>query len=136
MAAAFALRLKDPRLPALPVISVIDDDESVRVSLVGLVRSLGWKVRAFASAEAFLDSDARGASDCVISDVHMPGGIDGVALKEALVATGDKTPVILISAFADDQLHARAGKAGALCLLRKPFDGSRLIDCLNGALGL
>lgn len=121
-------------MSAPPLIAVIDDDESVRVSLEGLVRSLGHRVCSFASAEAYLG--ARAACDCVISDLQMPGGMDGIELIEALAASGDATPVILITAFADAHIKARAEKAGAACCLKKPFDGAKLIDCLNAALGI
>ncbi len=120
-------------MSASPLICVIDDDDAVRVSLEGLLRSLGHRVRAFESATAFMASDARAQTDCVISDVQMPG-MTGVEMKEALVAAGDKTPVILITAFADDTQRARAEKAGVTCFLPKPFTGERLIDCLNRAL--
>jgi len=123
-------------LSAPPLIAVIDDDESIRVSLEGLVRSLGYKVCCFASAEAYLGSEARAASDCVISDVQRPGGMDGIELIEALAAAGDPVPVILITAFADTPIKGRAEKAGAAGFLKKPFDGAKLIDCLNEALGL
>lgn len=121
-------------LSATPLICVVDDDESVRMSLEGLVRSLGYKVRVFASAEAYLESDVRNAAGCVVSDVQMPGGMDGIGLKETLARQGDPTPVILITAFADDHLRGKAERAGAACLLKKPFDANVLIDCLNSAL--
>ena len=123
-------------MSAPPLIAVIDDDESIRVSLEGLVRSLGYKVCSFAAAEAYLRAEARAASDCVISDVQMPGGMDGIELIETLAASGDTTPVILITAFADAHIKARAEKAGAAGFLKKPFDGGKLIDCLHTALRL
>ena len=116
-----------------PLICVIDDDDSVRVSLEGLLRSLGHRVRAFGSAAAFMASDARSQADCVISDLQMPG-MTGVEMKEALVAAGETTPVILITAFADDAQRARAERAGVTCFLPKPFTGEKLIDCLTLAL--
>lgn len=119
--------------PQAPTISIVDDDESVRVSLEGLIRSLGYHVRAYDSAIAFLASDAPEAPDCVISDVQMPG-MTGIELKEAMVAAGSSTPVILITAFADDAALARAKKAGVVCFLRKPFSGDNLVRCLNKAL--
>jgi len=120
-------------LPSSPLICVVDDDESVRVSLEGLLRSLGHRVQAFENATAFLASAARGQADCVISDLQMPG-MTGVEMKEAMIAAGEKTPVILITAFADDIQKLRAEKAGVTCFLPKPFNGEKLIDCLNRAL--
>lgn len=116
-----------------PVISIVDDDESVRISLEGLIRSLGYRVRTYESAIAFLASEAPEPTDCVISDVQMPG-LSGVELKEALMAKGVATPVILMTAFADEATRTRAERAGVVCFLRKPFSGDSLIGCLNTAL--
>jgi len=116
-----------------PLIAVVDDDESIRVSLQGLIRSMGYEVCVFEGAQAFLDSDARGRAACVISDVQMPG-MTGIELKLALVAAGDLTPVILMTAFADDSARVRAEQAGAACFLRKPFTGDSLLGCLEKAL--
>ena len=115
------------------LISVIDDDVSVRQSLEGLLRSLGYPVRVFASAEEFLGSDALGESGCIISDIKMPG-MSGLDLKHRLDAARYDTPVILMTAFADDTARARAMKAGAACFLSKPFDAQALIDCLARAM--
>lgn len=120
-------------MPASPLICVIDDDDSVRVSLEGLLRSLGHRVRSFGSATAFMASDERAEADCVISDLQMPG-MTGVEMKEALAAAGLATPVILITAFADETQKVRAERAGVTCFLAKPFTGEKLIDCLNAAL--
>ncbi|MFC3712304.1 response regulator transcription factor [Sphingoaurantiacus capsulatus] len=114
-----------------PLISVVDDDEGVRTSLDGLVRSLGYRVETFGSAEAFLDSDARNTCDCVISDVQMDG-MSGMQLAQEVTPSG--TPVILISAFADACAQAKAAAAGAHCLLKKPFDCEQLIGCIDSAL--
>lgn len=114
-----------------PLIAVIDDDAAVRVSLEGLVRSLGYRAAVFGSAEAYLDSGVR--PDCIISDVQMPG-LSGIALKERLVAEGLEVPVILLTAFADEAARARAERAGATCFLAKPFKAQTLIDCLGRAL--
>ncbi len=119
-------------MPIEPLIAVIDDDEAVRASLEGLIRSLGHAVRTFDSATAFLASGA--APDCIVSDVQMPG-MTGVELKEALKARGSNTPLILVSAFADDPAtRTRAEQAGVTCLLRKPFTADQLIACLERAL--
>jgi FixJ family two-component response regulator len=126
-------RTRNRLLSASPLICVIDDDDSVRVSLEGLLRSLGHRVRAFESATAFMVSTSRAEADCVISDVQMPG-MTGVEMKEAMIAAGEKTPVILITAFADETQKLRAEKAGVTCFLPKPFTGQKLIDCLNRAL--
>ena len=114
-------------------ICVIDDDESMRASLEGLLRSLGYAVRCFDSAEAFLGSPARERCACVISDVQMPG-MSGLDLQEKLRAARIATPFIFITAFGEGQVQARAMNGGAVCFLRKPFDADALIGCLNRAL--
>jgi FixJ family two-component response regulator len=116
------------------LISVIDDDESMRLSLEGLVRSLGYSVQSFACAEDFLAAGADGRSACVISDIKMPG-MSGIDLLGRLKETGRTVPVILMTAFANDVARARATKAGAACFLSKPFDARSLIECLDQALG-
>lgn len=115
-----------------PLISVVEDDEGLRNSLHGLMRSLGYRVETFACAEEFLGSAARASSDCVISDVQIPGGMSGIDLAQRVTPSG--TPVILMSAFADEKVQAQAAAAGAQCLLKKPFDCERLISCIDTAL--
>ncbi len=114
-------------------ICVIDDDESMRLSLEGLLRSLGHAVSCFPSAESFLASPARARCACVISDVHMPG-MSGVDLQAAMRSDGVAAPFVFITAFDDDKARARAMAAGAVCFLKKPFDAAALIACLERAL--
>jgi FixJ family two-component response regulator len=115
------------------VISIIDDDESVRIATRSLVRSLGFTAHTFACAEDFLTSDSVTKSSCVITDIQMPG-LSGVELQRRLIAQGNNTPIIFITAFPDDVIRAQVLEAGAICLLTKPFDGERLIQCLNKAV--
>lgn len=115
------------------IICVIDDDESMRASLEGLLRSLGHAVRGFASAEDYLASPARECCACVISDVQMPG-MSGLDLQERMRAARIATPFIFITAFGEGQAQARAMHGGAACFLRKPFDAAALIACLDRAL--
>jgi FixJ family two-component response regulator len=116
-----------------PVISVIDDDGSVRAATHNLVRSLGYAVHTFASAEEFLRSSHLGDTSCVIADVRMPT-MSGLELQADLLARGHSLPFIFITAFAIESDRARALKAGAVCYLTKPFDGEALIACLDAAL--
>lgn len=116
-----------------PVISIIDDDESVRTATQSLLRSLGFTAHTFASAEDFLQSPRVGDSSCVITDVQMPG-LSGVELQDRLRAQGRRTPVIFLTAFADEKMRAKAMNAGAVCFLNKPFDCATLITCLDTAL--
>jgi FixJ family two-component response regulator len=120
-------------LPQTPVIAIIDDDESVRLATKRLVRSLGFIGHTFACADEFLQSPLVNDMSCVIADVQMPG-MSGVELQSLLIAEGNRTPIILITAFPDDRARRRALAAGAICFLSKPFDGPTLIQCLDTAL--
>ena len=118
----------------VPVIAIVDDDESIRIATRSLVRSLGLTAHTFASAEEFLQSEHVDECSCVISDVQMPG-LSGIDLQSRLAAEGRDTPVILMTAFADQVVESRAMKAGAVCFLRKPFEGQTLVKCLEEVLG-
>jgi FixJ family two-component response regulator len=120
-------------LPKIPVVSVVDDDESVRVSIRALVRSLGYAAYAFASAEALLSSREAEASDCLIADIQMPG-MSGVELQQALALKGRKVPIIFITAFPEDHIRDQVLAAGAVCLLGKPCDGGVLVNFIESAL--
>ncbi len=117
----------------VPVIAIVDDDEAVRIATRSLVRSLGFTAHTFASAEDFLQSGHVGECSCVITDVQMPG-LSGVDLQSRLLADGRDTPIIFMTAFADESVQSRAMKAGAVCFLSKPFDGRVLIKYLEEAL--
>jgi FixJ family two-component response regulator len=121
-------------LPQVPIVSIIDDDVSVRDATNGLVRSLGYTARSFASADEFLRSDSANDTSCVIADVQMPG-MSGIELQSVLIARGRRVPIIFITAFPDEGSRARALDAGAICFLTKPFKGATLISCLETALG-
>jgi FixJ family two-component response regulator len=97
------------------------------------VRSLGYAVHTFASAEEFLRSSHLGDTSCVITDIRMPT-MSGLELQAHLLAGGHSLPFIFITAFAVESDRARALKAGAVCYLTKPFDGEALIACLDAAL--
>jgi FixJ family two-component response regulator len=120
-------------LSTLSVISVIDDDASVRAATNNLVRSLGHTVHTFASAEEFLRSAHLNDTSCVIADVQMPA-MSGVELLTLMRTQGYRVPFIFITAFPDESVRARALKAGAICFLGKPFAGPTLIKCLDTAL--
>lgn len=117
-----------------PVISIIDDDVSVRTATHNLVRSLGYAVETYASAEEFLHSPRLNDTSCVITDVRMPA-MSGLDLQSHMIANGRRLPFIFITAFSVENDRARALKAGAVCFLAKPFDGDVLIKCLDTALG-
>jgi FixJ family two-component response regulator len=122
-----------PKLAKIPVISIIDDDESVREATKSLVRSLGYDATTFTSAEEYLRSDRARDSSCLITDVHM-SGMTGADLQERLIADGNRTPMIFMTAFSEEKIRSRVLAAGALGFLSKPFDDERLIECLDKAL--
>ena len=115
------------------MISIIDDDQSVRDAMESLVRSLGYAVATFASAEEYLQSGRLRESSCLITDLRMPG-MSGADLQDQLIADGYETPIIFMTASRDEGVRARVLNAGASGFLRKPFDEQRLIDCLKTAL--
>jgi FixJ family two-component response regulator len=115
------------------VISIIDDDESIRVATGVLLRLHGFLVETFASAEDFLQSPSVHEARCLIVDVQMPG-MNGLALQKRLRDEGNCAPIIFITAFPEERNRARAMAAGATCFLSKPFDGQTLIGCVIKAL--
>ncbi len=112
---------------------MVEDDDSLRVAIVGLLDSLGYRVQAYASAESFLADDAGSAADCIITDIQMPG-LSGIELKRRLDETGVTTPVIMVTARTEAVLHARARASGAACVLQKPFQEADLVRCIEGVL--
>ena len=116
-----------------PLISVVDDDDSVRESLGGLIRSVGFAVKAFASAEEFLTSDRLPDTDCLILDVRMPG-MNGLELQRQLAASHMSIPVIFITAHGDEETRVRALNGGAVDYLLKPFSEEALLNAINTAL--
>lgn len=116
------------------MIAIVDDDESVCIGMRSLVRSLGYAVQTYGSAEDFLSSEARRDTSCLISDVQMPG-LGGLELQKILAAEGSRLPIIFITAYPDPHVRQLALQAGAMCFLSKPFDGAALIECLENALG-
>ena len=116
-----------------PLVAVIDDDEPFRTALVESLVSLGYEARSFSSAEDFFARAEAIAWACVITDIHM-SGMSGFDVKRLLTARAPKVPVIMITARGDPGLEAKAAAVGAVCLLRKPFESSALVDCLNKAL--
>jgi FixJ family two-component response regulator len=121
-------------LQQAPLISIIDDDESVRVATACLLRSLGYRAHTFASADEFLESPHVGEAACLIVDVQMPK-TSGIELKHILRAKGIATPIIFITAFPEERVRAKALDDASSAMLSKPFDSRVLIECLATALG-
>jgi FixJ family two-component response regulator len=126
-----ALRIGD--LPNTPVISIVDDDEAVRLALRSLVRSLGYVSSVFASAEEFLESSQLNDTSCLISDVQMPG-MNGIELQRRLKSLDCRAPVIFVTAFPDERNRALALEAGAIGFLEKPFEGRAIVQLIQAAL--
>jgi len=120
-------------LSKLPNVAIVDDDSSVRATTSSLVRSLGYVVHTFASAEDFLRAGSPDDFSCVIADVQMPG-MSGVQMQDHLRARGCHVPFIFFTAFPDANIRAQALAAGAICYLTKPFDSDSLIQCLQAAV--
>lgn len=116
-----------------PVVSIVDDDESIRIAMSSLVRSLGYDAMTFASAEAFLAFPRLHETSCLILDVQMPG-MNGLDLQDELRASNSRIPIIFITAFPEESLRRRAEAAGALGFFGKPVDGQIIIACLGKAL--
>jgi FixJ family two-component response regulator len=120
-------------VPNNPVISIVDDDPSVREGALDLVKAMGFFAEAFERAEDFLKSKHVHNTSCLIADVRMPG-MTGLELHNRLVGSGNIIPTILITAFPDDRDRARALQAGVICYLAKPFNGDDLLACIHSAL--
>jgi FixJ family two-component response regulator len=116
-----------------PKIAVVDDDDFVRSSMESLVRSLGLRVATFCSAAAFLASSSLDDTDCLITDLQMPG-INGLELQRRLLAQGRRTPVIIVTAFPEERSRQKAELAGAAGFFAKPCDGQLMVDCIFKAL--
>jgi FixJ family two-component response regulator len=115
------------------LISIVDDDPSMRDALAGLIRSFGYDVRTFASAEEFLASHELIEFACAITDIQMPG-MNGFQLKHELNLRLSAVPVIMITARSEPQLEAQARSSGAASFLRKPFEADALAGCIEDAL--
>lgn len=116
------------------MISIVDDDDAVRMATASLVRSLGFETTTFASAEEFLRSRHVMTSACIITDVQMPG-MNGVEMQSALRVAGNDTPLIFMTAFPEENIRRQAIEAGAVGFLVKPFEGDEILACIDSAIG-
>ena len=114
-------------------ISIVDDDESVREAMSGLMRSIGFVANAFPSGESFLKSSRLHRTACLIADVQMPG-MTGLELYHRLLASGSPLPTILITAHIDEKIRTQALNAGVVAYLPKTVDESQLLSCIHSAL--
>jgi FixJ family two-component response regulator len=120
-------------MPKPILVAVVEDDRFFRESMRRLMRSWGYRVEAFPSAADFLASPHLSETACLIADVQMPA-MTGPELYRHLIASGFEIPTILVTAYADDQVRARALKDGVVCYLPKPVDEKRLLGCIHAAL--
>ena len=116
------------------MVSVVDDDASLRRSVRNLLTSAGFTVQAFTSAEEFLESPQRTNTGCLVLDLRM-GGMSGLDLLKHLGAIGSRIPVVILTAHGDDDARQRALQAGAIAFLGKPFRGDALLEAVRTALG-
>lgn len=117
-----------------PVISIVDDDPSVREGTEDLIKAMGFIPEAFERAEDFLKPNRLHSTSCLIADVHMPG-MTGIELHSRLVGSSNTIPTILITAFPDERDRSRVLNAGAICYLVKPFKDEDLLARVRSALG-
>jgi FixJ family two-component response regulator len=115
------------------IVIIVDDDESIRRAARRLIKSYGFPVETFASAEDFLSSGRLHETACLVLDVQMPG-LNGLELQSRLITDGHQVPIIFITAFNDENARAQALKAGALGYLVKPFEEADLLTAINVAL--
>jgi FixJ family two-component response regulator len=117
------------------IVMIVDDDDSIRKAIRRLMKSFGFAVETFASAEEFLASDRLDSTSCLVLDVHMPG-MNGLDLQKRLITARRAIPVIFITAFTDERARAQALQAGAVGYLSKPFSDEDLLNCIHAALKL
>src|SRR2546429_8672060 len=124
--------MKGQKMPEDIVVSIVDDDISVRRSTRRLLRSSGFRAEAFASAEEFLDSKSRAETACLILDLRMPG-MNGLELQRRLNQNGHRVPIIFLSAQASEEDERSALSAGAIRFLRKPISKKALLNAIRDA---
>ncbi|MGB9648452.1 MAG: response regulator [Stellaceae bacterium] len=115
------------------IVMIVDDDDSIRRAARRLIKSYGFPVETFVSAEDFLASGRLHATACLVLDVQMPG-LNGLELQSRLIADGYRIPIIFITAFHDENTQAQTLKTGALAYLVKPFEEADLLSAINIAL--
>jgi FixJ family two-component response regulator len=116
------------------LVAIVDDDKSIRDATDNLLQAAGFSTATFPDAESFLSSARRRSAACVVADMRMPG-MTGLQMYQQLLARGERIPTVLITAYPEDTLWARAREAGIVCCLIKPFAPDELLECVSNALG-
>ena len=116
-----------------PLVSIVDDDPSVRKALARLCTVAGYRVDLFDSSESFLDAGVAYRTDCLILDLHLPGK-SGLELQEELVAAHKHCPIVFITAYGDEHARRQAIKGGAIGFFGKPLDVKRLLKVIGDAV--
>jgi len=120
-------------MPKGPLVAIVDDDKSIRNATQDLLKAAGFATATFEDAESFLGSASRASAACVVADMRMPGRT-GLDLYQALVASGEGIPTVIITAHPEELTQARARDAGITCYLIKPFAPEELLECVREAL--
>jgi FixJ family two-component response regulator len=115
------------------LVAIVDDDESIRSSLLGLMKAMDFRSQAFESAEEYLKSGEQRNTACLITDIRLPG-ISGLELQSKLNADRHRIPIIFITGHGDEKVRMQALRAGAVEFLMKPFDDQAMIDSIRAAL--
>ena len=116
-----------------PLVVIVDDDQSLRNATRDLLKAAGFSTATFEDAESFLGSASRASAACLVADMRMPG-MTGLELYQALVASGERIPTVIITAHPDELTQSRARDAGITCYLSKPFAPDDLLECVGEAL--
>ena len=116
-----------------PLVAIVDDDQSIRNATRDLLRAAGFATATFEDAENFLGSASRASVACLVADMRMPG-MTGLELYQALVASGDRIPTVIITAHPEELTQSRAREAGITCYISKPFAPDDLLECVREAL--
>jgi FixJ family two-component response regulator len=116
-----------------PLVAIVDDDKSLRSATRDLLKAAGFSTAAFEDAESFLGSASRASAACLVADMRMPG-MTGLELYQALVASGERIPTVIITAHPEELTQSRARDAGITCYLSKPFAPDDLLECVGEAL--
>ena len=118
-----------------PLVVIVDDDQSLRNATRDLLKAAGFSTATFKDAESFLGSASRARAACLVADMRMPG-MTGLELYQALVASGNRIPTVIITAHPEELTQSRAREAGITCYLSKPFAPDDLLECVGEALAM